>query len=374
MDSKITPKVSVLMPVYNGEIYIEQALESLLAQSEQDWELVVVDDGSTDSTPQILAKFNDARIKVVHQKNSGEACARNAGLEHAQGKYIAFLDADDFYFPNALEDLSSFLDLHPEYGVAYSNGQICDSNNQPLMTLSEIRPGLYTGKILDRLVISSNVVTVPVCTMTRRSVITEHSVQFDRNLIIGPDWDFWIQLAVYTAFGYLDSMTCNYRIHNTNITRTVDLKKRRMDQVYGRLKVMNSDWFEYLSPGTKKQFFYELLVNLASGNSQVQSSILRSKQFSTLPKDSQAYLLRMVGIDILQTDNDKHHAGSYFKEALDINPGDRKTRLIYASLKLGRTFSLAVIRIWRSLFYITKSFTSPDYNRSRRLQKLFGLR
>jgi glycosyltransferase involved in cell wall biosynthesis len=374
MDSKITPKVSVLMPVYNGEIYIEQALESLLAQSEQDWELVVVDDGSTDSTPQILAKFNDARIKVVHQKNSGEACARNAGLEHAQGKYIAFLDADDFYFPNALEDLSSFLDLHPEYGVAYSNGQICDSNNQPLMTLSEIRPGLYTGKILDRLVISSNVVTVPVCTMTRRSVITEHSVQFDRNLIIGPDWDFWIQLAVYTAFGYLDSMTCNYRIHNTNITRTVDQKKRRMDQVYGRLKVMNSDWFEYLSPFTKDQFFYDLLVIKASGNSQVQSSILRSKQFSTLPKDSQAYLLRMVGIDVLQSDDDKNHASTYFQEALAIDPGDRKTRLVYGSLKLGRTFSLAVIRIWRILFYVTKSFTSPDYNRSRRLRKLFGLR
>jgi len=362
------------MPVYNGQAYLEQALNSMLAQSFQDWELVVIDDGSTDSTPNILARYTDSRIKVIHQDNSGEASARNMGLDHAKGDYIAFLDADDYYFPNALKDLSSFLECRSEYGVAYSNGEICDSNNQQIMTLSEIRPGFFTGDILDQLVLSSSVITVPVCTMTRRSVIFEHSIQFDRNLVIGPDWDFWIQLAVHTGFGYLDSMTCRYRIHNTNITRTVDLKKRRKDQVFGRLKVMNSEWFDRLSPNTKKLFFYDLLVILASGNSRLQTSILQSKQFSTLPVDAQAYLWRMVGIDLLQNDIDKNDSRNCFRESLKLVPTDRKTRLIYWSLKIGRSFALAVIRVWRILFYVSKIFTSPDYNRSRRLQKLFGLR
>lgn len=370
----MTPKVSVIMPVYNGQAYLEQALNSMLAQSFQDWELVVIDDGSTDSTPNILARYTDSRIKVIHQDNSGEASARNMGLDHAKGDYIAFLDADDYYFPNALKDLSSFLECRSEYGVAYSNGEICDSNNQQIMTLSEIRPGFFTGDILDQLVLSSSVITVPVCTMTRRSVIFEHSIQFDRNLVIGPDWDFWIQLAVHTGFGYLDSMTCRYRIHNTNITRTVDLKKRRKDQVFGRLKVMNSEWFDRLSPNTKKLFFYDLLVILASGNSRLQTSILQSKQFSTLPVDAQAYLWRMVGIDLLQNDIDKNDSRNCFRESLKLVPTDRKTRLIYWSLKIGRSFALAVIRVWRILFYVSKIFTSPDYNRSRRLQKLFGLR
>ncbi len=251
----MSPKITVITPVYNGELFIEGAIASLLAQSLHDWELIIVDDGSSDSTPQILEKFEDKRIKVIRQKNSGEAKARNIGLNHATGEYVSFLDADDLYFPNAIEDLSSFLDLHPEYDVVYSEGQICDDQDRPLMRLSEIRSGIYTGDILEKLVLSSSVITVPVCTMTRRIKILEHSIKFDPNLIIGPDWDFWIQLAVHVKFGYLDKLTCKYRVHNSNITRRVNVKKRKHDQVFGRLKVMNSDWFEKLSLVTREFFF-----------------------------------------------------------------------------------------------------------------------
>jgi glycosyltransferase involved in cell wall biosynthesis len=374
MEKAITPKVSVITPVYNGEAYIASAIESLLSQSFIDWELIVVDDGSSDLTPQILQRFTDSRIKIIRQKNSGEAGARNTGLENACGQYIAFLDADDYYFPNALKDLSSFLDQHPEFGVVYSNGQICDSENETLMTLSEIRPGFYTGNILEQIVISSNLVTVPVCTMTRRSKINDHAVRFDRNLVIGPDWDFWIQLAVHTGFGYLDSMTCKYRVHNSNITRTVDLKKRRLDHVYGRLKVMNSNWFPGLSLDTQKQFFYDLLVNKASGDTQVQTTVLQSEQFLSLPAHVKAYLLRMVGIDVLQNSKDTDRARHCLCDALHLSPSDNKTRLIYWSLNLGSTFALGLVNLWRLLFNVKNSFTSADHIRSIRLQKLFGLR
>src|SRR5215217_3780270 len=132
----MSPKVTVITPVYNGERYIEGAIASLLAQSFQDWELVIIDDGSSDSTPQILEKLADPRIRVFRQENAGEANARNVGLDQATGEYISFLDADDLYLPTALEDLSSFLDSHPEFDVIYSDGQICDDQDHPLMRLS----------------------------------------------------------------------------------------------------------------------------------------------------------------------------------------------------------------------------------------------
>src|SRR5678816_1429776 len=105
----IMPKVSVITPVYNGQSYIDTAINGLLSQTLQDWELIVVDDGSTDSTPQILEKFTDQRIRIIKQQNGGEARARNVGLHNVTGEYVAFLDADDFYFPTALEELSAFL-------------------------------------------------------------------------------------------------------------------------------------------------------------------------------------------------------------------------------------------------------------------------
>ena len=102
------------MPVYNGELFIEQALDSLLAQSFQDWELIIVDDGSTDSTPFILNRYAvDPRIRVIRQNNAGEAGARNTGLDNMKGEYMAFLDADDIYLPSALSDFKRLSGFQP---------------------------------------------------------------------------------------------------------------------------------------------------------------------------------------------------------------------------------------------------------------------
>lgn len=368
------PKVSVITPVYNGEKYIKTAIDSLLAQSFQDWESIIVDDGSSDATPHILQQYGDARIHVIHQQNGGEATARNTGLAHACGEYVAFLDADDYYLPTALADLAEYLDQHPEFSVIYSNGQICDSDGNAFMTLTEIRPGIYTGNILEQVVVSSSVVTVPICTMTRRSAICDHGIEFDRNLVIGPDWDFWIQLAAHVGFGYLDRLTCTYRVHNKNITRTINIKKRKHDQIYGRLKVMKADWFAGLSDMAKDRFFYDLLINLATGDPQTQLGILHSQQVAALPDYIKVHLWHMTGIDVLKNDPDPSHARQYLQEALKIDPNNRKIRLILGGLRIGRWFTLGLINAWHFLRHIIKSVTSLNYTRSRKLQKYFGLR
>ena len=104
------PRFSIIMPAYNDEEYIVQAIESVLNQTCQSFELIVIDDGSTDNTPVALSRFREhPKVKTMRQKNGGTAAARNTGLRLASGEYIGFLDSDDFYTPDRLATVNSYL-------------------------------------------------------------------------------------------------------------------------------------------------------------------------------------------------------------------------------------------------------------------------
>ena len=167
------PKVSVIMPVYNGIRFVAKAIESVLAQDYQDWELIVVNDGSTDGTAEALASFTDTRIRVISQANGGEAVARNRGLDAISGEYVAFLDADDLYLPNALADMVAYLEAHAETDAVCSDGYFCDEADRLLGRMSEVRPQVQPGNILEKLVIDPAVVGPPVFVMARRTCILE---------------------------------------------------------------------------------------------------------------------------------------------------------------------------------------------------------
>ena len=98
-------KVSVIMPAYNSEVYIRESIDSVLAQTFADFELIVVDDGSTDTTAAIAESYSDSRIRLIRQPNRGVSVARNTGLEASQGQFITFLDSDDLYYPDFLKTL-----------------------------------------------------------------------------------------------------------------------------------------------------------------------------------------------------------------------------------------------------------------------------
>jgi len=107
------PKFSVIMPVYNDEKYVGKAIESVLQQTYRSFELIIVDDGSTDGTPDVLAEFEgNPKVKIIRQENGGTAVARNTGLRYARGEYIAFLDSDDFYTPDRLEVINRYIEKH----------------------------------------------------------------------------------------------------------------------------------------------------------------------------------------------------------------------------------------------------------------------
>lgn len=126
------PKVSVILPAYNVQAYIDQSIPSVLAQTFQDFELIVVDDGSTDETRARARQHNDPRVRVVHQANRGLAGARNQGIRQAKGEYIAFLDADDLWREDKLAHHVQHLDDRPWVGVSYCQSAFIDDNGRSL--------------------------------------------------------------------------------------------------------------------------------------------------------------------------------------------------------------------------------------------------
>jgi teichuronic acid biosynthesis glycosyltransferase TuaG len=126
MDARARPELSVIVGAFNSSATIEETVRSVQAQTLADWELIVVDDGSTDTTAEIVSGLtaNDARIKLIRQANAGTASARNAGAAEARGRYWCFLDADDMLLPSYLESQSAFIGEHPGYHIYSCNGEL----------------------------------------------------------------------------------------------------------------------------------------------------------------------------------------------------------------------------------------------------------
>lgn len=343
------PKVSVIMPVYNGERYLADAIGSVLSQTWQDWELIAINDGSTDRTQCILEMFNDKRIIIVQQQNQGAAAARNAGLEKATGDYIAFLDADDLYLQNAFADCVAHLDGHPSVDAIFGDGYIIDSSQQALMNVAEVRPGIYTGYILEHEILNPHVVSFPVCTMTRRAVIEHHGLRFDTGLSPSEDWDFWIQLARYAQFDHLQKNICMYRVHATNTTKTTDRERRRYDLVQGRMKILESDWFDTLSVGTRRAFLHNFLMGPLTGNIAQQRLVLHSAAFLHLPASDQAALLRLMASEYILEGKELIFADHCLQQSLVIWPSNRKAQVLLSLRRLHTPTCRRVLFVWRGL-------------------------
>ena len=125
--------VSIIMPAYNGEKFIDQAINSVIDQTYDNWELIVIDDGSQDGTKEIVQNYKDPRIRYFYQYNQGQAAALNKGLDLARGEFITTLDVDDWYTPTSLEDRIEFLISYPQFGAVYADGYYCDIHGNPIM-------------------------------------------------------------------------------------------------------------------------------------------------------------------------------------------------------------------------------------------------
>lgn len=193
------PAVSVVIPLYNKSPYIARALNSVLSQTIQDFEVIVVDDGSTDNGAEVVKVFNDPRIRLIQQKNRGVSAARNRGIEEAHAELIAFLDADDEWMREHLRTLLRLRDRYPQagaYGTAYlikkkeSKAYVAPFNDNTLREPWEgLLPNYFKVAALGASPISSSTVAIPKC-------ILKEMGGFTTEAWLGEDTDLWGRIAL----------------------------------------------------------------------------------------------------------------------------------------------------------------------------------
>lgn len=191
------PRVSVIIPTYNRAYFLHQAIESVLNQTFRDFELIVVDDGSTDATPYLLEKWR-GKIRWVRQQNSGVSRARNVGIRVARGRYLSFLDSDDLWLREKLEAQVGFLDANPHYLVCYTD-EVWVRKGRQVNPKSIHRK--YSGWIFDR--------CLPLCIISPSSAMMRREVlgtvgEFDENLPVCEDYDLWLRIASRFPIFFLD--------------------------------------------------------------------------------------------------------------------------------------------------------------------------
>ena len=225
----MTPKVSTVIPAYNAVRFLPQTVASALAQTWQDFELLVVDDGSTDETRTWVANHSDARVRLIEQAHQGTARARNLGIAQAQGDYIAFLDADDLWEPTKLEKQVACLGARPEVGLVHTAIRYIDDEG------SEIGKVLHSegdGDVWEKVVLHM-LVRCGSTPLIRRSCFDKVGM-FDTDLDFAEDWDMWLRIAAHFHFAVLNEPLVAYRQHHANTTRKYQTIMPNLERVLER--------------------------------------------------------------------------------------------------------------------------------------------
>lgn len=189
------PLVSIIMPAYNAAKYISEAIESVLEQSHQNWELLVVNDGSRDKTQEKVLAFDDDRIRYFSQENKGVSAARNVGLNNMKGAFFCFLDADDVYPPHSLSERLKVFQDYPE--VHFVDGLILIKDER-LEQLLEVRQMSFDGPPFDALVRLDETCFMGITWMIRR--VENRYYQLDENLTHSEDLNFFIDISAQGTY------------------------------------------------------------------------------------------------------------------------------------------------------------------------------
>jgi len=220
MNARNEPAVTVLMPVYNGERFLREAVESILQQTWTDFEFLIVDDGSTDHTREIINSYNDARIRVLDQRaNIGLAKSLNHGLRAARGPLVARQDADDRSHPERLAAQVEFMHAHREVTLLGTQVRVLNKHRR-----ASRRPGweraVTNSAIRFQLLFDNPFIHTSV--MFRRDVVWQELDGYDETLPTGEDFDLWSRIAARYTVGNLPATLVDYRFHDSSVSARYD--------------------------------------------------------------------------------------------------------------------------------------------------------
>ena len=212
------PKVSIIIPTYNRARFITRAIDSVLSQTYWNVEIIVVDDGSTDNTKNIVNSYGK-QVRYIYQENKGAASARNTGINESKGQYIAFLDSDDFYAKDNLEKKISFLEGNPQIGWIYSDWQYIDEKGKYL-DKGSLRFDYFnkklSGEIFEELFYKRNFIATDTV-VVKRSVLEDIGF-FDPKIPSQEEYDLWLRMSAKYAVGYIDEPLVTVTTHPDSLS------------------------------------------------------------------------------------------------------------------------------------------------------------
>jgi len=244
------PKVSVIIPTYNYGKYIEKAIDSVLAQTYKDYEIIVVDDGSTDNTREIMESNYKNEVRYFYQENTGAPAARNKGIRASKGEYLAFLDADDYFEPQSLEKKVSLLETNKDIGWVYSDWDYLDIQGNVLKLASSQSSFASKNKLRGNIfkdMLRGTLISTPAVLICKTWI--EEVGGFDERLNAFQDYDLWLRISYRHEIEYVDEVLAHMRVHDESISVTQPpyparaIINRKIEQNYGdHIQSLGIEW------------------------------------------------------------------------------------------------------------------------------------
>jgi len=224
------------MAVYNGDRYINEAIDSILSQTYENYEFIIINDGSTDHTKEILSSFSqiDGRIQIIHQKNHGLIFSLNRGLELSRGKYLARLDADDISEPDRLETQVKCLEDNPEIVLVGSAYYVIDKYN---VIIGKVHPPVKDNDIRWQMLFHNSFAHSSV--MYRLSTIQEYQLQYEDWTIHSEDYLLWTQLLSHGSGYNLSRPFIKHRLHEMQIGNVYSIKQKQISRKISKINLNN---------------------------------------------------------------------------------------------------------------------------------------
>jgi len=299
------PKISVILPVYNAEKFVSESIKSILNQTFSDFELIILDDGSTDNSLQIIQSFKDSRIKIhCNNENLKLIATLNIGLKLAQGEYIARMDADDICDETRFEKQINYLDQNPDVVLLGTNYSIIENNN----FTSNL--ACNNDEIYIRLYFEN-----PIChpsVIIRNHVIRDNNLTYNSNLIHIEDWGFWMSIRKFGKLNNLKEPLLKYRISEQNITT---VNRSTIEQRY---KNYYAQILPEILPNINQficHLHYQIAVGIYDGKTSISAIIKHKKELEHYfnKKNTYIQLLKIILKPKLQKLNYSIIDYSFFK-------------------------------------------------------------
>jgi len=223
------PAVDVIIPTYNGLPFLEEAIESVLAQTYKDFTLYIVDDGSTDNgeTEEYVRGLRDSRVRYLHKKNGGQASARNLGIKKSGSPYVAFLDADDIWHPNKLQKQIALIENDHLVGMVYGLCKLIDSKGNPVGEVTYRKRGNLFKYLLHHNKISGSASMVVV----RREVFDKVGL-FREDLVGTEDWEMWLRVARHYHIDYVPDFIASLHVLDNSTQKNHLMMAKALDRVF----------------------------------------------------------------------------------------------------------------------------------------------